>query len=163
MVANFLDFARPHAVRMEPAHVDEILRRVIDVLPMTSFPGAGVTCRFDPDLPRVLLDRSLIKQAFRNLLINALEASPAGQPVCVSAWKDDGHVAVEIRDTGNGMDETTQRRIFNPFFTTKSDGTGLGLSIVHRIVESHGGRIELESTLGRGTTFRVFLQKERTG
>lgn len=161
VVANFLDFARPHAVRKEPSCVDEILRRVMDVLPLASFPGTAVTCRFAPDLPRVPLDRSLIAQAFRNLLINALEASPAGQPVCVSAWKDDGRVAVEIRDSGNGMDEATQRRIFNPFFTTKSDGTGLGLSIVHRIVESHGGKIEMESTPGRGTTFRVFLQEER--
>jgi signal transduction histidine kinase len=161
VVANFLDFARPHAVRKEPARVDEVLRCVIDVLPLASFPGTAVTCRFAPDLPRVLLDRSLIEQAFRNLLINALEASPAGQPVCVSTWKEDGRVAVEIRDSGMGMEEATQRRIFNPFFTTKSDGTGLGLSIVHRIVESHGGRIEMESAPGRGTTFRVFLEEER--
>ena len=161
VVSNFLDFARPHAVKMEPTSVDEILHRVIDILPMASFPGMAVTCTIAPDLPRVELDRSLIEQAFRNLLINALEASPAGQPVSVSAWSDDGRVAVEVRDCGPGMDEATQRRIFNPFFTTKSDGTGLGLSIVHRIVESHGGRIEMESAPGRGTTFRVFLQKER--
>jgi signal transduction histidine kinase len=141
--------------------VDEVLRRVIDVLPMASFPGRAVTCSFAPDLPKVPLDRSLIEQAFRNLLINALEASPAGQPVQVSAWKDNGRVVVEMRDAGCGMDEATQRRIFNPFFTTKNEGTGLGLSIVHRIVESHGGRIEMESAPDRGTTFRVFLQEER--
>jgi signal transduction histidine kinase len=90
-------------------------------------------------------------------MINALEASYPGQPVLVDARRDDGHVVVQVHDSGLGMDEATQKRIFNPFFTTKSNGTGLGLSIVHRIVESHGSRIEVQSEPGAGTTFRVHL------
>jgi len=68
-----------------------------------------------------------------------------------------GTWSCRCRDSGLGMDEATQKKIFNPFFTTKSDGTGLGLSIVHRIVESHGSRIEVDSAPGAGTTFRIHL------
>jgi two-component system, NtrC family, sensor histidine kinase HydH len=160
VVTNFLDFARPHALRKEPSRVEELLCRVIEVLPMASFPGAQVLCDFPPHLPLVALDRKLLEQVFRNLLINALEASGPGQTVCVRVWAEELRVAVEIRDSGPGIDEVTQKKIFDPFFTTKSDGTGLGLSIAHRIVESHGGKIELDSAPGRGASFRVYLERE---
>jgi PAS domain S-box-containing protein len=158
VVTNFLDFARPYTVRKESCRVEELLRRVISMLPLASFPGRELRCEFAADLPNVPMDRTLIEQVFRNLLINALEASYPGQPVLVEAWRDDGHVVVQVHDSGLGMDEVTQKRIFNPFFTTKNSGTGLGLSIVHRIVESHGSRIEVESEPGAGTTFRVHLE-----
>lgn len=157
VVSNFLDFARPYTVRKESCRVDDLLRRVISMLPLSSFPGRELHCEFADDLPDVPMDRTLIEQVFRNLLINALEASYPGQPVLVDARRDDGHVVVQVHDSGLGMDEATQKRIFNPFFTTKSNGTGLGLSIVHRIVESHGSRIEVHSEPGGGTTFRVHL------
>ena len=160
VVTNFLDFARPHAVRKEPSRVEELLCRVIEVLPMASFPGAQVLCDFSPELPMVALDRKLLEQVFRNLLVNALEASGPGQAVRVRVWAEDLRVAVEVRDSGPGMDEATQKKIFDPFFTTKSEGTGLGLSIAHRIVESHGGKIELVSAPGRGASFRVYLERE---
>jgi PAS domain S-box-containing protein len=157
VVSNFLDFARPYTVRKESCRVVDLLRRVVAMLPLASFPGTELHCDFAEDLPAVPLDRNLLEQVFRNLLINALEASYPGQPVYLGAHRDNGHVVVQVRDSGLGMDEATQKKIFNPFFTTKSDGTGLGLSIVHRIVESHGSRIEVESSPGSGTTFRIHL------
>jgi signal transduction histidine kinase len=157
VVSNFLDFARPYTVRKDSCRVEDLLRRVVAMLPLASFPGTELHCDFAEDLPAVPLDRNLLEQVFRNLLINALEASYPGQPVYLGAHRDNGHVVVQVRDSGLGMDEATQKKIFNPFFTTKSDGTGLGLSIVHRIVESHGSRIEVESSPGSGTTFRIHL------
>jgi signal transduction histidine kinase len=157
VVANFLDFARPFVVRKEICRVEDLLRRVIGMLPLATFPGREIHSDFAKDLPMVPLDRYLLEHVFRNLIINALEASYPGQPVRIEARRDDGQVVVEVSDSGVGMDEVTQKKIFNPFFTTKSDGTGLGLSIVHRIIESHGSRIEVESAPGGGTTFRIHL------
>jgi PAS domain S-box-containing protein len=157
VVSNFLDFARPLHVRKEPCRLEEILDRVTGLLPLPRFPGIGLSRRYAENLPEVLLDRNLFEQAFSNLLMNALQASAPGQTVIVETRQEDGRPVVEIRDSGQGMDEETRNRIFSPFFTTKDGGTGLGLSIALRIVESHGGRIAFQSERGRGTAFRVVL------
>ncbi len=157
VVSNFLDFARPLTVRKEYCEVEELIRHVASTLPMDDFPGVELRCQFAPNLPPAHLDRDLFSQAFSNLLMNALQASKPGQAVLVDAWRADSRLVVEVRDFGHGMDEAVKKKIFNPFFTTKSNGTGLGLSIVHRIVESHGGKIELLSEPDKGTTFRVHI------
>ncbi len=157
VVSNFLDFARPLSVKKEPCSVEELIHDVMGRLPTARYPGVSLHSSFAANLPHVMVDRGLIEQAFTNLMVNALQASVPGQSVLVDAWRADGHVVVEIRDFGHGMDEATRKKIFNPFFTTKADGTGLGLSIVHRIVDSHGGRIELSSEPGAGTTFKVYI------
>ncbi|MCX7038124.1 MAG: ATP-binding protein, partial [Spirochaetes bacterium] len=157
VVATFLDFARPLAVRKEPCRIEDVLRRVLGMIPMAGFPGIDVRYSCAPDLEPVSLDRGLFEQAFTNLVMNALEASAPGQSVLVEAERFDGKTVVSIQDFGQGMDEITRTRIFNPFFTTKVAGTGLGLAIVHRIVESHGGRIDFQTEPGKGTRFRVCL------
>ena len=99
-----------------------------------------------------------IVQILSNLLMNALEASPDGGAVSLDASLGrDGHLWLEVSDHGPGMSEEVRAQVFHPFFTTKSSGTGLGLSIAHRIVESHGGSIELETGPGAGACFRVVL------
>jgi len=96
VVSNFLDFARPYTVRKESCRVEELLRRVIGMLPLASFPGTELRCSFAEDLPAVPLDRNLLEQVFRNLMVNALEASFPGQPVFVDARREDGHVVVQV-------------------------------------------------------------------
>jgi PAS domain S-box-containing protein len=157
VVSNFLDFAKPLNVRKAPCGIEEIIRHVVSMIPAASFPGIDIRCLCDGELEPISIDRSLIGQAFTNLVMNALQASSPGQTVHIEAMRSDGGIAVEIRDSGQGMDEATQAKIFNPFFTTKVDGTGLGLAIVHRIMESHGGRIEVQSHPDKGTVFRVIL------
>jgi len=103
------------------------------------------------------VDEKLLRQALLNLLINAQEAMPAGGTLTVETASEDSWAVIAVRDTGPGIDETDQERIFQPFVSTKSQGSGLGLSITRRIVERHGGSVRLTSRRGQGTTFTIQL------
>ena len=112
-----------------------------------------------PALPEVEGDGTLLRQAFFNVLLNGLQAIGREGTLAVSAGEGEGGmVRIEVRDTGCGIPEENLTRVFDPFFTTKeAEGTGLGLAIVHRIVEVHGGRVEIESEVGKGTLVRFVL------
>jgi len=103
------------------------------------------------------VDADLLKQAVLNLLINAQQAMPDGGQIMVRTWADGDAVKISIADTGHGMDPETLARIFEPYFSTKREGTGLGLPTVKRIVEEHGGHIEVHSERHRGTSFTLAL------
>ena len=104
-------------------------------------------------------DAGQLQQVLMNLAVNAKDAMPAGGTLTLRTRYRGGEAVVEVADTGHGMDAATRAHLFEPFFTTKDagQGTGLGLSVVHGIVEQHGGRIEVESTPGEGSVFRVLL------
>ena len=109
-------------------------------------------------LPETYLNPTDMKEVLNNLLLNALEAMPDGGKLTVSSVQQEGQIGIDVTDTGTGMTEETRQRILEPFFTTKEDvGTGLGLSIVYRIVEDHGGALEIDSAPGRGSSFQVYL------
>jgi signal transduction histidine kinase len=112
------------------------------------------------EVPCLELDPDAVKQVLLNLFNNAIDAMPAGGTLSLSAEQVGERVRVAVGDTGIGMDEETRRRIFTPFFSTRAangEGTGLGLSVSRQIVENHGGTIEVESTLGEGAVFTVWL------
>jgi len=115
-------------------------------------------------LPEITADRSQLLQVLTNLTVNSIQAMPAGGSLTITTTRDDGHVLLIVEDTGAGMNDEVMKKIFNPFFTTKDvdEGTGLGLSVVHGIVTSHGGTIEVESEIGRGTKFTVRLPVQAT-
>ena len=94
-----------------------------------------------------------LREVFINIINNAIDAMPEGGTLSFSTREEKGNVIVNISDTGLGMDEETQSKIFDPFFTTKDHGTGLGMSIVSGIIKRHGGKIEVQSQMGRGSTF----------
>ena len=110
-----------------------------------------------PELPSILIDRSLISRAIVNLIENALQAMPRGGTLGVAAYARDSQVSVAVKDTGTGMDASALARIFEPYFSTKDAGTGLGLAIARNAVEEHGGRIDVESVTGEGTTMTIVL------
>jgi signal transduction histidine kinase len=119
-----------------------------------------------PSLPKTMIDPSSMEQAFLNIILNAQKAMPRGGTFTVSTAalprrKDDGKEVQEVRiifeDTGVGIPEENLPKIFNPFFSTRSDGTGLGLSITKNIVEQHGGNIEVETQVQAGTKFIITL------
>ncbi len=119
----------------------------------------------DPSLPKVDADRDLIGRALTNLVKNAVEAigdrggtvTLHAEPSARSADSGERGVLLLVTDDGPGMSEETRKQIFTPYFTTKADGTGLGLSIVERVIADHDGTIEVQSQLGQGTTFRIWL------
>jgi signal transduction histidine kinase len=119
----------------------------------------------DPALPPVPMDGEQMKQVFLNLLLNAIQAMPQGGKLKVATavqshsggTRGSPVVTITFQDSGEGIAEEIQSRIFEPFFSTKEEGIGLGLPIAQRIIEEHGGEIKLESTLGKGTTFYITL------
>ena len=160
-LTDLLRHARPPTPQYLALDVNEVVKQTPWFLPMASGVGIEMVSRLQPDLPPLRLDPNLLQQALLNILINARQAMPNGGQLTVStrlcpslAGKGEA-VEVAISDTGVGILEDHLSRIFQPFFTTKARGTGLGLAIAARIVEQHGGRIAVESEVGKGTTFRI--------
>jgi signal transduction histidine kinase len=114
-----------------------------------------------PDLKPISANAGQMRQVFLNIILNAIQAMPGGGELRVDTRNcgDNGQEGVEIRitDTGVGIPEELGKKVFQPFFTTKNEGTGLGLAIVYGIVREHNGRIDVESEVGKGTTFTIFL------
>ncbi|OGW27483.1 MAG: hypothetical protein A2X56_11100 [Nitrospirae bacterium GWC2_57_13] len=156
IVQEVLGFARPRKPEFRPADVNEVVESVL-VLTAHAARKAGVSVekRLDRSIGLRSIDADLVKQAFLNLVLNAVQAMPGGGVLAVASALQQGEIAVKISDTGQGISDEDRKRLFSPFFTTREGGTGLGLAITHRIIESHRGRIEVESTPGKGTTFIV--------
>jgi len=159
MVDEFSRYAR--MPRPRPARVD-LSRLVGDTLSLyrNLKPGVAVEAAVDAALPPVLLDAEQIRRALINLLDNAVEATDAPGQVKVTAWREDGHLAIQVADTGRGIPPESKEKLFLPYFSTKGRGTGLGLAIVHRIVTDHHGTIRVEDNAPQGTVFTLELPAE---
>jgi two-component system, sporulation sensor kinase E len=160
IITQFLRAIRPQPLDPTPADVNEILRETL------MFLDAEIEDRdiiveeeLSKALPLLQLDREQIKQAFYNICRNAFQAMKSGGILRVSTSSNATHVSVVFSDTGGGIAPENITRIFEPYFTTKSDGNGLGLLIVRRIVRAHGGEVVLESSPGRGLTLTVLLPR----
>jgi Amt family ammonium transporter len=166
IIRQFLDFARPRPPSLEPADPRKLIEETLALVGY-EMESQGVQLeRVDIfDLPSVPMDREQMKQVLLNLILNALQAMPRGGRLKIQTVLHDpsaeagGGPAVEIvvQDSGGGIPSEIQSKIFEPFFSTKEEGIGLGLSVAQRIVEDHRGRIRVESTPGKGTTFYVTL------
>ena len=154
MVTDFLNFARPVLTSINAVDLAQLLENTISDL--RSLRPGKYEVRFQAAESAIApCDATLMRQAFLNLLINAVEAlGPAGA-IDVSVVKENKLVRIAIEDNGHGITEDVLKKIFIPFFTTKTQGTGLGLSLVQKIVLAHNGRIEVRSTPGSGTRFLV--------
>jgi signal transduction histidine kinase len=159
LIERFLVFARARTVHPHVQPLEPILREAAEVVgPAAAEAKVERTVEIDPGLPEVLADAELLRQAFLNLCVNAIQAmGERGGRVTVRARRAQDGVLVEVQDTGPGMSKETVAHVFEPFFTTKANGTGLGLAIVRQAAEAHGGTVEVESTPGAGATFRVRL------
>lgn len=152
-----LQHARPAAPTMVRLDINGLLEQSLRFLPRGNI---EIVRQFDESLPALPADPSLLNQAFLNVLVNARQAMPQGGRLTLRTQfheTDGPAIHVLIGDTGVGIAPEHLGRIFQPFFTTKSQGTGLGLAIAARVVEQHGGRIAVESEPGRGTTFTIVL------
>jgi len=121
--------------------------------------GIQVVKKFQEGIPEIHADANQLKQVFINLFSNAQQAMARGGSITTECRYDEieGDVVISVRDTGGGISEDVITNIFNPFFTTKHSGTGLGLAITHRVVEMHGGHIQVKNQPGVGVTFVVSI------
>jgi two-component system, NtrC family, sensor kinase len=161
IVRNLLLFSRRSETRREPADLRAVLERALRLLQHQA-DLARVTIQLElEEIPNVICDPAEIQQAFLAVLMNALEAMPDGGTLTVRARFQAAldTVTIEIQDTGPGIPPEIRPRIFEPFFSTKSEGkgTGLGLAVTYGIVRRHAGHIEYDSEVGRGTVFRIVL------
>ena len=122
--------------------------------------GVSIGDLFDPANPFVEIDKTEMQQAVRNLVGNGIEVMPApkgGKVTIRSTIPEAGWVRVDIADAGSGIPQDVLDKIFAPFFTTKARGTGLGLAVVRKVVDHHKGKVDVESTVGVGTTFKLYI------
>ena len=158
IINQFLRAIRPTQPELQPTTVNEVIGETLALLEQEiSDRDILVERELAEGLPRILLDRAQLKQAFYNIIKNALQAMRSGGILRIRTEADDTHVAISFIDSGHGIAPEQIGRLFEPYFTTKENGTGLGLMIVQRIVREHGGAIEVESDKDRGTTFRIKL------
>ncbi len=158
IITQFLQAIRPSAPQLKPASLNDVVEKTLALLrPELEDRGLTLKDKLASHLPLATLDGGQIQQVLVNLVRNAMQAMTKGGVLTLSTGHGAEGVWVSVADTGGGIAQDQINRIFDPFFTTKKKGTGLGLMIVQRIVRAHGGRIELESHVGRGTTFRVWL------
>ena len=156
IIENFLKALRP--MRPDMADCDPIkpLAETLKTLDAElENLGVSVAVNVDAPLPTVYADANLLKQLYFNILHNAMEAMDAGGDITVRALADDDFVKISFADTGCGIDEDGMSKLFQPYYTTKTDGHGLGMTIIQAIVRAHGGKIDVESGPDRGTTVTV--------
>jgi two-component system sensor histidine kinase PilS (NtrC family) len=155
---SFLDYARPRQSTQELCDLSAMLRDCVDLLERSPEIRDDHSVSLDAsERTTIMGDERLLRQVFWNLSLNALQAMPEGGDLSIRLRRQAGSILLSWSDTGVGMDDETRRRAFEPFFTTSSSGTGLGLAVVYAAVQEHGGTIEVQSTLGQGTTISLDL------
>jgi len=177
LITDFLQYARPGPLRLEPVFVESVVSEVLDVFDAIVPENLRIVLNV-PQTLAVRADAAQLRQLLWNLTLNACQAMPEGGSLCMeaqavaeptpqearSARRNDLEekkiwVEITVRDQGIGISPEVLEHVFDPFFTTKPEGSGLGLATVHRIVEEHGGSIRLESLVDRGTEIRIWLPR----
>ena len=161
----FRSFARQSQPEKKEGDICEVLRRTITLVENhKDFKNVEIIRDFEEGLPPIPFDKDQLQQVFMNLIVNAQEAMTDGGSIYISAGLTESEDGLEISfsDTGVGIPPEMVSKIFDPFFTSKEMGTGLGLSISMGIIQNHGGQLKVESSLGEGTTFTVWLPAKKT-
>ncbi len=163
-ISTLLNFAKPFEPHPQRCRIDRLVATTVaSVRSHAESGGIGLVVDVRDDLPAVMLDEAQIEQVLLDVLANAVDATPPGGHVTITAeLTDDGrHLRIAISDTGTGITPANMARVFKLFFTTKAHGTGLGLAVAKKIVERHGGTISLESHVGQGTRVTIELPLAR--
>lgn len=156
LLNDFLKFTRLRELELRPGNLNEQIERVLELYEGAIRDNPIVISRFyDSDLPAIMMHPETLQAALVNLVKNAIEAMPNGGKLVVITQGTRSGVALEMIDNGCGMDENTLFRMFEPFYSTKTNGTGLGLPTSKKIIEAHGGTIDVQSVVGLGTKFRL--------
>jgi two-component system, NtrC family, nitrogen regulation sensor histidine kinase NtrY len=166
IVGRFSDFSKMPAPHFARVNVNEALRNAVRLFePQFNAVGKPPVIPeyfLTEPLPEIDADAELLHRAFQNLVLNALDAMPAGGTLTLRTTEQEGNVRIEVSDTGKGLTPEECSRLFTPYYTTKVQGTGLGLAIIQSVVSDHHGTISVSSDEGRGTTFRIELPQRQS-
>ena len=158
LLEDFLRYAHTQNLVPQPCAINQLITETLDfVAPQAARDHVETRTGFASALPDVHADPKLLKQAFLNLFINARDAMPDGGELLVQTARDGDYVQIDITDTGIGIPDHQRGKIFNVYFSTKQDGSGLGLATTQRIFELHGGTIDFETEVHKGTHFTIRL------
>jgi len=161
IVSRFSDFAKMPQPEIGPVNLNETVRGIVKLFEAqfgaVGRPPITPELHLEEDLPAIQADEALLRRAIENLVLNAMDAMPAGGVLMLRTTHENGDVDLEVSDTGTGLTPEECDRLFTPYYTTKQHGTGLGLAIVQSVVSDHGGRISVESESGVGTSFHIHL------
>ena len=162
IVVDLKDFAHPGENKLVLTDINQGLASTLNVVSNELKYKASVTTQLG-ELPEIPCYPQQLNQVFMNILVNAAQAIETKGDISIRTEHQNGHVTVQISDTGKGIAAENISKIFDPFFTTKDvgKGTGLGMNIAYNIIEKHNGSIDVESTVGKGTTFTIKLPVER--
>lgn len=158
IVVDYLFAVRPMNVELAEEDVNEVIKELVEFTQYELEEAKiGVEVDLDESISKLYLDNKFIKQAFLNIIKNAIQAMQTGGILKITTEQKEGMVLVTIADNGVGMDEETQAKIFEPHYTTKDTGSGLGLTLVYKIIKEHKGDINVNSRLGEGTVFNFLF------
>jgi signal transduction histidine kinase len=158
ILENFLRFARVQDLKLEPTDLNSLIDELRDFSePQAATKGIVIRTSFAADLPLIRIDRDLFKQALLNLVLNAQHAMPSGGDLILTTRLEQPWVVLDVIDTGVGMPEEVRSRIFEAFFSTRAEGSGLGLPTTRKIIEAHGGSIQVQTEPGKGSRFSIRL------
>ncbi|KLU66607.1 sensor protein ZraS [Desulfosporosinus acididurans] len=157
-IQELLDFGRPTKVASKECSINDLIKGVLSFsAAMLRKQKVHVKLDLANNLSQILADTEKLKQVFVNIIVNASEAMPEGGELAITTEEKENIIAISFADTGEGIPLNDKSRIFDPFYTTKKAGTGLGLSISYQSIKLHGGTIDVDSKMGKGTTFRINL------
>ena len=164
IVIDFLFAVRPMTLELREEDINKLISKMMEFV-LYEMEKANIECRLEltENLPKILVDERLLKQALLNLIKNAQTAMPSGGTLTISTNYTDNEIKISIHDTGVGISEVNIPKIFEPYFSTSASGTGLGLTLVFKIIKEHNGEISVVSTPGEGAVFEITLpipQKE---
>ena len=160
IVRQLLDFSQQHNPELALGDINQVINRVLLLTEHLFVPHQiRLETALESEMPEIMIDRHMMEQVLMNLILNAIQAMRTGGVLSIRTRVEGASCLVHIRDSGCGISASVLPRIFDPFFTTKNEGegTGLGLSVSLGIVERHGGKILVESEVGKGTTFTVSI------
>jgi PAS domain S-box-containing protein len=155
IITNLLDFARIKSVEREVVSVSELIRKTLERFPVPE--SVNVILEIPADMPQIFVDSQQMIQVLGNLTVNACQAMQNGGNLWISSNAQNDMINIIVKDSGVGIPPENMKKIFEPLFTTKTKGIGLGLAVSKKLIEANGGRIEVESEAGLGSTFTIWL------
>jgi len=158
LIEKLLKSGQPQGLSLAEVDLNRVIEDVLGLIEAQCRKQGVTLVKQLSAVPRIMGDAEQLSQALMNLALNALQAMPAGGTLTIGSWRQGAElVGVEVGDTGTGIPEEKLDRIFDPFFTSRDEGTGMGLAVVYRVIKEHGGEIQVESRVGKGTRFSLWL------